>query len=202
MAVRPNLGDEDADPTPESVQPALGPVPGKARLGRRARPAYAQFQPIVYYKMTLVGRFYVPSYIPLLLRRDCDVPLCPVAEVRSEVQCYENLGMNLHTPKTSFSGSQGVKVSVVAGLADCCGVAGQSAADVRDGAELVEEIPDAIHDVDDIKHLTRHEADRRKCKIWIDVFKMTLIRTRPVYAVVHFAECLPTATQRLSLIHI
>ena len=49
---------------------------------KKLNESYSLSQNIIYYKTDLIGRFYVPQYNPILLRRDCDFVSLNVAEAR------------------------------------------------------------------------------------------------------------------------
>ena len=49
---------------------------------KKINESYSLTQNIIYYKTDLIGRFYVPQYNPILLRRDCDYISHQVAEAR------------------------------------------------------------------------------------------------------------------------
>ena len=63
----------------------------------------------------------------------------------------------------------------------------------RDSIELVD-IPDVVGDISDIKSKLVNQNDPAKLAIWLEVFKRSVLRARPVYPFVVLSETLPTAT--------
>ena len=63
----------------------------------------------------------------------------------------------------------------------------------HDSVELAE-IPDVVGDIQDIKKKLVSQSDPAKVAIWIEVFKRSVLRARPVYPFVVITETLPTPT--------
>ena len=155
---------------------------------KKLNESYSLTQNIIYYKTDLIGRFYVPQYNPILLRRDCDFVSLNVAEAKMPA-IFEMTNI-YSSPKSITTQCQARSNLHV----DCMTIATTAVADVRSSREILENIPDEIHDIAEMKHLIAENSDSPRCKIWFEVFKRTLIRKRPTYANVTQCEFLCTPT--------
>lgn len=151
--------------------------------------ACLQYEPMIYYKLSLVGRFYVPHYNPLLLRGDPEVFWCPVAAV-FEPKCFESAGLSI---VSKLSTSAHVARATV--YEQWRGIATTNINDVRKHEDSSEDIPTEIFDINDMKDLVH--SNPKKCELWMNVFKRTLIQQKPTYAGFSFVQSLSTATTSL-----
>jgi len=155
---------------------------------KKLNESYSLTQNIIYHKTALIGRFYVPQYDPILLRRDCNYVFHQVAEIRMP-PIFEMTNV-YSTPK-----SLAAQCQVWPALhMNCMTIASVLTADVHTQGDILENIPDEIHDITEIKHVIAENSESPKCKIWFDIFKRTLMRKRPTYSTISYCECLPTAT--------
>ena len=65
--------------------------------------------------------------------------------------------------------------------------------------ELVD-IPDVVGDISKIQPLLVSQKDPAKMLIWMEVFKRSVIKARPIYPFVKVCEMLPVADTRLVVI--
>jgi len=150
--------------------------------------SYSLNQNIVYFKIDLIGRFYVPQYNPILLRRDCDYTFHHAAEARIP-SIFEMT--NIYSAPRTLTSQCRVRSTL---HEEYMTAASLLIADVRTIGDILENIPDEIHDIAEMKHFLTEDSESPKCKIWFEVFKRTLIRKRPTYPEVTFSAFLPTAT--------
>jgi len=155
---------------------------------KKLNESYSLTQNIIYYKTDLIGRFYVPQYNPILLRRDCDYVFHQVAEAGMP-SIFEMTNI-YSAPKSSTTQCQ-----ARSGLhVDCMTAATVLIADVCTMGEVLENIPDEIHDIAEMKHVLAEDSESPRCKIWFEVFKRTLMQKRPTYANISYCEFLTAAT--------
>ena len=155
---------------------------------KKLNESYSLTQNIIYYKTDLIGRFYVPQYNPILLRRDCDYISHQVAEAR--IPAIFEMTNIYSVPKSITTQCQAQSNLHV----DCMTAPIVLITDVRTLGEVIENIPDEIHDIAEMKHLLEEDSKSQRCKIWFEVFKRTLMQKRPTYANISHCEFLPAAT--------
>ena len=144
--------------------------------------------PFIWLKTELLGKFYVPHYNPVLITRTVGPTIRPVV-ITTRVTVMEM--SNIYTvPRNSNTVSDKAKKVV---HLDCLAVTTVNMPLIKTDFEI-EEIPDEIHDIQDIKRVLNEDGESHKCKIWFDVFKRTLMRKRPTYPKVSRSEFLPTAS--------
>ena len=145
--------------------------------------------PFIWLKTELLGKFYVPHYNPVLITRTVGPTIRPVV-ISTRVTVMEMA--NIYTvPRTSHSTvSDKAKKAV---HLDCLALTTVNMPLIKTDFEI-EEIPDEIHDIQDIKRVLSEDGESHKCKIWFDVFKRTLMRKRPTFPKVSRSEFLPTAS--------
>ena len=145
--------------------------------------------PFIWLKTELIGKFYVPHYNPVLISQVVRPILRPVVVCTLPTQLDMT---NLYTaPRVVPTSTDRAKKSVH--MADCLGVTEVNMPQTKTDFGI-EEIPDEIHDIQEIKRVLAEDGEGNKCKIWFDVFKRTLMRKRPTYPKVSRSEFLPTAT--------
>ena len=140
--------------------------------------AYILHQVVDYVKLDLIGRFYVPHYNPILLRKTCPPVLLPVALTCTRPILHE-------TDVLSISRNSRLSKSIARKTlhSDCMMASESIVADARGEGDCLEDIPDEIHDISEIKPvLATERADSPRCKIWFEVFKRTLMLKRPTFA--------------------
>ena len=77
----------------------------------------------------------------------------------------------------------------------CVATIQQAHIEIDNALELVE-IPDVVGDVTQIQPLLAQQKDPAKLVIWLEVFKRSVIRARPIRPFVRVAEMLPVAESR------
>ena len=148
--------------------------------------AYSLIQVVDYVKLDLIGRFYVPHYNPILLRKTCNPALHPVALTSTPLILHE-------TDVLSSSRNSRLSKSVARKTlhSDCMMASVSILSDTREEGDCLEDIPDEIHDISEIKPvLATERTDSPRCKIWFEVFKRTLMLKRPTFATVSFDHSL------------
>ena len=148
--------------------------------------AYSLNQVVDYVKLDLIGRFYVPHYNPILLRKTCNPALHPVALTSTPLILHE-------TDVLSSSRNSRLSKSVARKTlhSDCMMASVSILSDTREEGDCLEDIPDEIHDISEIKPvLATERTDSPRCKIWFEVFKRTLMLKRPTFATVSFDHSL------------
>ena len=144
--------------------------------------------PFIWLKTELLGKFYVPHYNPVLITRTVGPTIRPVViSTRATVMEMANI---YTVPRTSHTLSDKAKKAV---HLDCLVLTTVNMPLIKTDFEM-EEIPDEIHDIQDIKRVLNEDGESHKCKIWFDVFKRTLMRKRPTFPKVSRSEFLPTAS--------
>ena len=144
--------------------------------------AYSLIQVVDYVKLDLIGRFYVPHYNPILLRKTCDPVLHPVALTCARPILHET---DVLTSSRNSRLSKSVARKTL--HSDCMMASVSILSDTRDEGDCLEDIPDEIHDISEIKPvLATERTDSPRCKIWFEVFKRTLMLKRPTFATVSF----------------
>ena len=144
--------------------------------------------PFIWLKTELLGKFYVPHYNPVLITRTVGPTIRPVV-ISTQATVMEMA--NIYTvPRTSHTVSDTAKKAV---HLDCLVLTTVNMPLIKTDFEI-EEIPDEIHDIQDIKRVLNEDGESHKCKIWFDVFKRTLMRKRPTFPKVSRSEFLPTAS--------
>ena len=142
--------------------------------------AYSLIQIVDYVKLDLIGRFYVPHYNPILLRKTCDPVLHPVALTCAHPILHET---DVLTSSRNSRLSKSIARKTL--HSDCMMASVSILSDTRDEGDCLEDIPDEIHDISEIKPvLATERTDSPRCKIWFEVFKRTLILKRPTFATV------------------
>jgi len=143
--------------------------------------------PFIWLKTELLGKFYVPHYNPVMITRTMGPTIRPVVDSSLPVQMEMT---NLYTTPRTAEASDKAKQAV---HMDCLSVTTTYMPQINTDFEC-EEIPDEIHDIQEIKRVLAENGESNKCKIWFDVFKRTLMRKRPTYPKVSRSHFLPTAT--------
>ena len=148
-----------------------------------------------YFKVDLIGRFYVPHYNPILLRKHCDPAFHPVA-VTSDRPVLETSDVCSRLRSNHYKA-----VARRTLHSDCMLASVSSAGDVRNEGEYLENIPDEINDLSEMKSVLAEKTDSPRCKIWFEVFKRTLMKKRPTYPLISFTQPLhlPLNNQHLIL---
>ena len=143
--------------------------------------------PFIWQKTEILGKFYVPHYNPVLVTRTIPPTVQPV------VLTYQPLVLDMAnqytSPSTVFAGGQEAGHSA---HMDCLSLAAILVPHIQTDFQ-VEDIPDEILDINEIKRVIADDGESNKCKIWFDVFKRTLMRKRPTYPKVSRSDFLPTA---------
>ena len=148
--------------------------------------AYSLIQVVDYVKLDLIGRFYVPHYNPILLRKACTPALHPVA-----LTCTRLILQETDVLSSSRNSRLGKSVARKSLHSDCMMASVSILSDTRDEGDCLEDIPDEIHDISEIKPvLATERTDSPRCKIWFEVFKRTLMLKRPTFATVSFDHSL------------
>ena len=178
---------------------ALAALPAQAAAPARHRPlqeAYSLAQPVDWAKLELIGRFYVPHYNPALLRRTVP-PSCHPAPVTTLAPALQLPG-TLAAARTSLHHKAVARRSL---HTDCMMAAVSSVADTRADGDCVEDIPDEIHDISEMKGVLAEKTDSPRCKIWFWVFKRTLLKKKPTFPLISFSHSLLTSVnvQHLAL---
>lgn len=161
---------------------------------KKINESYSLTENIIYYKTDLIGRFYVPQYNPILLRRDCDYVFHQVAEARMPPS-FEMT--NIYSAPKSATAQCQVRSTLHAA---CMTAATVLIADVHTEGEILENIPDEIHDIAEMKHVLAEDSESPRCKIWFEVFKRTLMKKRPTYPIISLCDFLPTGTSSKNLV--
>ena len=148
--------------------------------------AYSLIQVVDYVKLDLIGRFYVPHYNPILLRKACTPALHPVA-----LTCTRLILQETDVLSSSRNSRLGKSVARKSLHSDCMMASVSILSDTREEGDCLEDIPDEIHDISEIKPvLATERTDSPLCKIWFEVFKRTLMLKRPTFATVSFDHSL------------
>ena len=151
-------------------------------LHRRTQETYSLSQLVVYFKLDLIGRFYVPHYNAALLRKNCDYVLHPVAEIT--MRPILEMTNIYSAPRASHFKAVARKSLHL----DFLLVAATLTTDIRNDKENIENIPDEIHDISEMKNVLAEKTNSPRCKIWFEVFKRTLMKKRPTYANVSYSR--------------
>ena len=149
--------------------------------------SYSLCEVVDYFKLDLIGRFYVPQYNPVLLKKHCDPFFHPVAVTLSKPVLEEPGG---------YSGNRKSYFKAVPRKTlhtDCMLAPVTVTSDVRIPGDYMETIPDEINDISEMKGVLAEKTDSPRCKIWFEVFKRTLMKKRPTYPTISYSHFLLTS---------
>ena len=187
--------DEFQKPLPSLAVTQFSSCKATSSQHRRSQESYILTELVDYFKLDIIGRFYVPHYNPSLLRKNCDYVLHPVAGI-TEPTILEMT--NIYSPP------RGTHFKAVARKSlhlDCPLAAVTFTSDIRSHNETLENIPDEIHDISEMKDVLAEKSNSPRCKIWFEVFKRTLMKKRPTFANVTYSRFLsiPSSSEHLVL---
>ena len=189
--------DEFQKPLPSLAVTQFSSCKAVSTLHRRTQESYILTEPVDYFKLDIIGRFYVPHYNPALLRKNCDYVPHPVAEITMPpILEMTNIYSAPRGTHCHFKAVARKSLHL-----DCLLAAVTLTADIRSDNESLENIPDEIHDISEMKHVLAEKTNSPRCKIWFEVFKRTLMKKRPTYANISYSRFLstPTSSQHLVL---
>ena len=178
--------DEFQKPLPCLAVTQFSSCTATSVLHRRTQEAYTLTQLVDYFKLDLIGRFYVPHYNAALLRKNCDYVLHPVAEITIRpILEMTNIYSAPRAPHFKAVARKNLHLDFLL-------AATTLNADIRNDKENIENIPDEIHDISEMKNVLAEKTSSPRCKIWFEVFKRTLMKKRPTYANVSYSRFLST----------
>ena len=142
-------------------------------------------------KNDLIGRFYVPQYNSVLLKKESGAVFYELVQIQ-QPPVYE-LNNMYSVPRTILLEARAKQyihgdylIAPTTNLA-------YAIAD----EESLESIPDEIHDLSYLKEFLSSSSSA-KCNIWLDVFKRTLMKLKPAHANLTYTEPLLNS-ERVSL---
>ncbi len=138
--------------------------------------------------LTSLPRFEVQRYPVQLIANMCVYPLLLVAETTSSPVHLESVCELMSCQEFCIDADSSFHM-----CSESLAVAMVSLVDVRNDLSDLVDIPDAVGDLRDLKARLLELNDPVKASIWLDVFKRTIIRARPIYPFVSVQELLLTA---------
>ena len=132
-------------------------------------------------KNDLIGRFYVPQYNSVLLKKDSGAVFYEVALIWQPTALEQhNIYSNPRTKLMEVKARQNVHSEYKT-------VCSHSIINANNDEERLEVIPDEIHDLNYLKEFLSSSSSS-KCNIWLDVFKRTLIKLKPTRASIVYVD--------------
>ena len=149
--------------------------------------SYILHEVIDYFKLDLIGRFFVPKHDPHLLRKCVDHVPHPSAVILS-FPVMESTGKYSPQNRPSFKAVARRNLHT-----DCKIGAVTQIADTHNAGDYLEDIPDEINDISEMKNVLAEKTDSPRCKIWFEVFKRTLMLKRPTFPTIGNSHFLQTS---------
>ena len=149
--------------------------------------SYMETEPRVLCKAELIGRFYIPQYNSILLKKDSGAQFYTLGIIH-EPAVFEM--MNIYTNPSIILLAGKAKVNF---HKDFLLVATTIRPCVIEQNESIQIIPDEIHDLNLLKEALSNEKSSAKCDILLDVFKRTIMKLRPTFAKLSFLDPLASA---------
>ena len=153
---------------------------------------------------TNMPRYKAPEkYNTYMIRRFCAWPLYEASMCRAQQPCEM---VNLYCEPTPFKAWAKVlchqepinnqKTNTSASQIQGFAVATCQIATYNDNLSELVDIPDVVGNIDEIKPLLIQQKDPAKMMIWMEIFKRSVIKARPIKPFVKVTEMLPIATTR------